>query len=408
MNNTQYIKRNQFMNRNIERLAHTASNESKLIIGLMSGTSLDGLDIALCRIKKAGTDTKLDLLEFITVSYPAVVVNKIKPIMSVPHAPLEEVCIANAWLGRYHADLIVQALKRWKLKASDIDCIASHGQTLYHAPAVQHRQENMPDSTLQVGDGDHIARKTGIVTVSDFRQKHIAAGGEGAPLAGLVDELLFRSENEDRLLLNIGGIANFTYLPATGDRNSLTMDTGPGNTMINAAIQKLYNKPFDRDGRVASAGTVHPRLLEGLKKHPYLKKPAPKTTGPEEFNLEWVREIQEGIGVHDLAPEDLVASLTRLSAETIADAVKYVAGKSLPEIYLSGGGMHNDQMMTWLSEELAGQSLKSFDEIGFDPDAKEAVCFAVLANEALSGEGFYINTDEGSRRVSLGKISFPD
>lgn len=314
----------------------------------------------------------------------------------------------HAWLGNYHADLVLEALQSWDLEPDDIDCIASHGQTLFHAPAIQHQRKDMPNSTLQVGDGDHIARKTGILTISDFRQKHIAAGGEGAPLAGLVDELLFKDPQNDRLLLNIGGIANFTLLPASDDRGWSTTDTGPGNTLINAAMQRFLDKPFDRDGKVALKGKISLRLLRVLKSHPYFRKPVPKTTGPEEFNLEWVEEKQEASGTSDISVDDLVATLTRFSAETIADSIKEIAGESLPEIYLSGGGMHNNQLTAWISDELGGYPLKSFEEIGFNPDAKEAVCFAVLANETLSGAGFLIGLDnQPERRVSLGKISLP-
>jgi anhydro-N-acetylmuramic acid kinase len=266
----------------------------------------------------------------------------------------------------------------------------------------------MPNSTLQIGDGDHLARKTGILTLSDFRQKHIAAGGEGAPLAGLVDRLLFTHESNDRILLNIGGIANFTLLPG-GDRDQwMTTDTGPGNTLINAAMQKYFDRPYDQDGEVAATGKVYPHLLRKLKSHSYFQKPVPKTTGPEEFSLDWVRQMQESTGTLEIAPQDLVATLTRFSAETIAKAIKTISGGRLPEVYLSGGGMHNKHLAGWIEEELEGNVLRSFEEIGFNPDAKEAVCFAVLANEALSGEGFiFAPNRHPERRVNLGKVSFP-
>ena len=396
------------MNSTIRYLAEVAAKDVKTIIGLMSGTSLDGLDIALCEIAGAGYDTKVRLMEFTTINYPSEVAGKLASIASVEQVSLEEVCVINAWLGNYHADLVLEAMQQWEIEPSEVDCIASHGQTLYHAPSTLHQQKGMPDSTLQVGDGDHIARRTGILTISDFRQKHIAAGGEGAPLAGLVDELLFRDEANDRVLLNIGGIANFTYLPANRAKKWLTTDTGPGNTLINAAMQKYTGKPFDEDGHAASTGKVYPHLIRKLKSHPYFRQPVPKTTGPEEFNIGWVDEVQENTGTSDISPKDLVATLTRFSAETIADTIKNNIAEQEPEIYLSGGGMHNRQLVKWISDEMDGLTLQSFEEIGFDPDAKEAVCFGVLANETLSGNGFLISPKRHTeRRVNLGKISLP-
>lgn len=227
-------------------------------------------------------------------------------------------------------------------------------------------------------------------------------------MAALVDELLFRETLEDRLLLNIGGIANFTYLQAGEEGEVVTADTGPGNTLVNAAMRTYFGQPFDRDGKMAASGSVHPRLLKQLKDHDYFQKPLPKTTGPEVFNLDWVGEQVETVRIQDLSPKDLVATLTWLTAETIADAIKKVSREQLPEVYLSGGGMHNKQMMNWLSKLLDGQTLHSFEEIGFDPDAKEAVCFAVFANETLAGKGFLLSPGQGTdRRVNFGKISLP-
>lgn len=401
--------RNIFMNSALRYLADIASKPQKTIIGLMSGTSLDGLDIALCEIKDTGRNTHIDLKQFCTVAYPDDVVDRIKAVASVDRVKLEDLCIAHDWLGRYHAGIILETLRDWSIAPEKIDCIASHGQTVYHAPFIQHRRQRMPNATLQIGDADHIARSTGILTLSDFRQKHIAAGGEGAPMAALVDDLLFRDKETDRLLLNIGGIANFTYLPSEeSEDRCVTADTGPGNTLMNKAMQQYFDQPFDRDGKVAGSGTVHPELLKELMQHDYFNRPLPKTTGPEVFNLEWVSEIQRSTGTQNLSPEDLVATLTWFSAATIADEIKHLAKDPFPDIYLSGGGMHNRQLVHWLASLLKGARLHSFEEIGFNPDAKEAVSFAVLANETLSGDGFVIHPKQNTgRRVNFGKISLP-
>ncbi len=373
----------------------------------MSGTSLDGLDIALCEVTGSGPEIFLNLRAFTTKSYPADIVEKLKKIVSADEALLQELCILNTWIGDYHADLVLQALNEWNINPDEIDCIASHGQTVYHAPITHHRHKGMPNATLQMGDADHIARKTGILTISDFRQKHTAAGGEGAPMASLIDALLFHNAKENRLLLNIGGIANFTYLPADKELNPLTTDTGPGNTLIDRTMQVFFGKPFDKEGEKARQGTVHPRLLKHLLDHSFFSTPMPRTTGPELFNMEWVRERQQFADAKNISGEDLIATLTWLSAQTIADAIREVCNGQLPEIYLSGGGMHNLQLVEWI-EKLLNQKVHSFEEIGFNPDAKEAACFAVLANELLSGEAFTINPKQNAgRSVNFGKISLP-
>ena len=395
------------MNPAIEKMARMARKQPKYIIGLMSGTSLDGLDIALCEVKDSGLDTQVSLTHFGTASYNNETKKRLKAISSVPEVSMEEVCLLHSWLGNYHGQLILDALADWDIAPAEIDCIASHGQTIYHAPKIQHRQEDMPNATLQIGDGDHIAQTTGILTISDFRQKHTAAGGEGAPMVSFVDRVLYTDETEDRILLNIGGIANFTYLPASGQ--TITTDTGPGNTLIDAAAQQYFSKDFDRDGAIAKIGAVNKKAVKALKADPYFRKPLPKTTGPEVFNLQWVDKLLYNAGVTDISPRDLIASLTRLSAETIADAINNILDEGQePTIYVSGGGIHNPMMRNWIDELLPSCQLKNFADIGFDPDAKEAVLFAVLANEMLAGDGFPMDgNDPESPRINFGKISFP-
>lgn len=378
----------------------------------MSGTSLDGIDIALCKITGAGASTEVELLNFETKPYRPNIKKRLKAITSVPEASLEEVCVLHSWLGNYHGKAILEALEKWNVGPSQIDCIASHGQSIYHAPKIQHGQQDMPNSTLQIGDGDHIARQTGILTLSDFRQKHTAAGGEGAPMVSFVDRVLYSHDQEDRILLNIGGIANFTYLPArkNSKHHSITTDTGPGNTLIDAAAQEFFSQEFDEDGLIAEQGSVHPAALAALKLDPYFQKPLPKTTGPEVFNLAWVKEQFDKAGIGAVPPKDLVATLTQLSAESIADTIhEIISGNNQrPVVYLSGGGIHNPVMRRWLHELLPQCELRNFSAIGFDPDAKEAVLFAVLANEMLSGEGFPMDPNSAdSPKLNFGKISFP-
>jgi anhydro-N-acetylmuramic acid kinase len=399
------------MNPSIKKLAHTAQKDTKQIIGLMSGTSLDGLDIALCEINGHGINTNVQLKKFLTASYDSSTKKRLKKISSVSEASLEEVCLLHSWLGNLHGELILKTLEEWGIEPTEIDCIASHGQTIYHAPKIQHQQENMPNATLQIGDGDHLARTTGILTISDFRQKHTAAGGEGAPMVSFVDRLLYTDESEERILLNIGGIANFTYLPTNpNQQQTITTDTGPGNTLIDAAARQYFSKDFDRDGAIAKIGKINRKAVDALKADPYFRKPLPKTTGPELFNLQWVDKQLYNAGVTDISPRDLIASLTRLSAETIANAIDEILDNNQqPVIYVSGGGIHNPVMRGWIQELLPKCELKNFSTIGFDPDAKEAVLFAVLANEMLSGNGFPMNANNSeSNHINFGKISFPD
>ena len=397
------------MNSSVQKLHHIAQKPSRTIIGLMSGTSLDGLDIALCQITGSGTDTNVELKQFTTVNYELSFKNRLSTITSVAEASMEEVTILHSRLGNYYGELILDALDKWGISPSDIDCIASHGQTIYHAPKSQHGQADMPNATLQIGDGDHIAQSTGILTISDFRQKHTATGGEGAPMAALVDLLLFSDETAERILLNIGGIANFTYLPHQRSiENPITTDTGPGNTLIDKAVQKYFEKDFDIDGTIAQKGSVNKKLLQSLKTHPYFNKKVPKTTGPEVFNLQWVDQKLSEEELTELSPDDLITTLTRFAAETIADSINSVIPEDKsPTIYASGGGVHNPQLTKWLDELLPNSKIESFASIGFDPDAKEAVVFAVLANEMLSGEGFSLSFKSEDTQ-NFGKISLPD
>ena len=251
------------MKSNVDRLSAIASREDKLIIGLMSGTSFDGLDVALCRIKGHGMQTDCRLINFETVAYSNDFKEELKTIFSRRDADLEKVCLLNEWVALQHASIINQCLRKWGYDKSQIDLVASHGQTVYHAPKILHGREKFPNATLQIGDGDHIAVSTGIITISDFRQKHIAAGGEGAPLAVYGDYLLFSKKGENRIMLNIGGIANFTFLPGDPDASKIfSTDVGPGNTIMDAFVQKHFpGKYFDEDAAIAKKGKPNAAAL---------------------------------------------------------------------------------------------------------------------------------------------------
>jgi anhydro-N-acetylmuramic acid kinase len=396
------------MNDNIRNLYKISSKKTRTIIGLMSGTSLDGLDIALCNISRSGLKTKVVVEKFITVPYDNEIRQKILNVFAKQTIEFKRLSELNAWLATRHGAMVLSALKHWKVKPSSVDIVASHGQTVFHAP-VAVTQGVSVNSTLQIGDGDHIAVTTGIITLSDFRQKHIAAGGEGAPLAVYGDYLLFSKKDQDRIMLNIGGIGNFTYLPGTLKRDKVFVtDTGPGNTMIDQAVRHYFpGQSFDRDATIGSAGRVNPALLSELRKNPFFDLPFPKTTGPEQFNLEYLRSAQQASSTGSISPPDIIATLTRFSAETIAGAIRKATGKKRQHIFLSGGGAHNPLMTRWIKDLVPDCIFSTTGELGINGDAKEAVLFAVLANEALAGGDIGFGNRRKVPSVSMGKVSFP-
>lgn len=397
------------MNAQIQQLYTIARKTERRIIGLMSGTSLDGLDVALCRLSGSGPDTTVLLERFTTVPYDEELKAEIRTIFAKREIEFEQLCLLNPYIGQLHGQLILDCLAVWGLQPADIDIVASHGQTVYHAPKRQHGQPKFPNATLQIGDGDHVAATTGIITISDFRQKHIALGGEGAPLAVYGDYFMFSAQGEHRILLNMGGIANFTYLPANQDAGTVfTTDTGPGNTLLDAYARRLLGKPYDEGGQLASRGNVNTELLNALKNNPFFADSFPKTTGPEVFNTTYVEKAQAASQTMAVAPADLMATLVQFSADTIADAIEKLMrlGESYV-VYLSGGGAHNSALTTAIQALLPECLFKRTDELGIDGDAKEAVLFAVLANECLAGGTTYFGDRQGVPTVSMGKISFP-
>ena len=398
------------MNKNIESLYIIANKPVRKIIGLMSGTSLDGLDVALCNISGSGLQTKLELIQFETIDFDDDFKNEIKKVFSKKEVNLEKLTLLNPWIALQHAAIINIILKKWQIKNEEIDLIASHGQTIYHAPKSLHGQNKFGNATLQIGDGDHLAVATGIITISDFRQKHIAAGGEGAPLAVYGDYLIFGKQGEDRILLNIGGIANFTYLP--GSMNSAAIfstDTGCGNTMMDAYMQQQFTgKYFDADAAIALQGKINIDLLNALKENNFFAKLFPKTTGPELFNLEYLQIAKEKSTTQNISVEDTMATLNKFSAVTIADAILKTTDKNKNyKIFSSGGGMHNPLLMQHLEKALPNFVFETTAVLNINPDAKEAVLFAILANECICGDGNYLQKNiEGMPAISMGKISF--
>lgn len=389
------------MNPFLKKLQEISRKKERRIIGLMSGTSMDGLDIALGRFSGSGKHTNFELEQFISVEYPQEVRQQLISFATAQNLDPELLCIWHTQLAHVHAQYVNDALDGWNIPAQEVDLLASHGQTLYHAPRHKHQQEAFPNATMQIGDGDHLAHLTGLITISDFRQRDTARGNEGAPLAAYGDYLLFSDPETHRILLNIGGIANFTWLEAGSDRfPPLSSDTGPGNTLIDAATRQHFDGlTYDKDGGLAARGKVHKGLLSCLKGHPYFQQSLPKTTGFEVFHMNWVRECIQDSGF-TLRAEDLLATLTLLTVETIADDIKKIRpGDEPAELYVSGGGAYNKTLMDGLKEMVAPVSVMPMNKLGVSADAKEALFFAALANELVCGE---------DTRLHLGKICLPD
>ena len=394
------------MNPGIETLYRIAKKPKKQILGLMSGTSLDGLDLALCEFEGTGLNTKFQLKQFVSLPYSSEFKESIQAVFSKEQIHFPSLSTLNAEIGIKHAELILNALQSWGIKPGEIDLIASHGQTVMHRPM---RHENQPNSTLQIGDGDHIALKTGIITLSDFRQKHVAAGGEGAPLAMYGDYFLFSKKGENRILLNIGGIGNFTFLPANQDPNLiLVTDTGPGNTLIDACVRSYFpGFFFDKDARFGMQGVLHTGLLQALMNLDFFKEDFPKSTGPEYFNLEKVEQLIQA-NQYTLTPTDLIRTLTEFSAQSMALAIKKYVPVTQANLYVSGGGSQNPLLMQRISELLPEIKMGFSSEIGIPTDAKEAVLFALLANETIMDAGATkVRRLGDSPWVTMGKISLP-
>lgn len=394
------------MNAWIDALYKMAGRKHRFIIGLMSGTSLDGLDIAYCRVTGSGSETKVDLQAFRTVPYEDTDREKIRKVFAQKQVDLAYLTMLNSYLGKLHAKMVNRFIFDHNIVRSRVDLIASHGQTVMHVPHGNFDGTEL-NTTLQIGDGDHLAVDTGIITVSDFRQKHVAAGGEGAPLALYGDYLLFAKKGENRILLNIGGIANFTFIPDDALPMHVTVtDSGPGNTIMDAYMKKYFDMLYDQDAALASQGAVLPDLLSALRGHTFFTLDFPRTTGPELFNLNYLKDALDASGTGSANHADIMCTLNRFTAESVATAIRAVTGERRLKVYMSGGGASNPLLVHNLRQLLKNVTFEKTDTLGVPADAKEAVLFAVLANETVSGRPVDFGRKE-MPSVTFGKISFP-
>ncbi len=383
----------------------------KIVIGLMSGTSVDGIDAAIVEITGNGLETEVDLIAFETFPFPSGVPQRILALCQPDTGRVDDICEMNFYIGHLFAEAVKHIVKKSGMHASDIDLIGSHGQTIHHLP--KDANTSRYPSTLQVGEPAVIAHETGIPTIADFRVADMAAGGQGAPLVSYPDYLLFRNSTKTVGLLNIGGIANLTVLPANGTFASVSAaDTGPGNMCIDAVVREITqgSEHYDKAGKRAVQGTPYQPIINEWLKHPFFHQSPPKTTGREMFGRTYAMACLETCRKHKLSDNDCIATLTELTVQTITDYIeRFITGQNpINTLYVSGGGVHNQTIMRRLGEQLPNTVVEPVDTSGISADAKEAIAFTILANEALHGNAGNLPSATGaSVRKILGKFVCP-
>lgn len=415
----------------LHKILQLQHKDPKKVIGLMSGTSADGIDACLVEITGNGIDTKINILDFETYPYHVATRNAILETCNPETGTVDKVCKLNFHLGKLFADAAKSIANKARIPLTDIDLIGSHGQTIYHLPNPFCKGNNANEtklisekntqdgsfptqhisSTLQIGEPSVIAQETGVTTVADFRPRDIAAGGQGAPLIPYVDFILFRDKEKGRTLQNIGGIANVTFLPRDcGIRDVIAFDTGPGNMVIDRITELITNNAFhfDEGGRIAATGSVNDRLLAVLLAHPYFVRPPPKTTGRETFGRPFADNLYRDSVRSGMEGPDILATVTMFTARTIADSYKrwILPNHDISEIIISGGGVYNATLIKFLIQYFpASIKIRSISNFGISPNVKEAIAFAILANETISGNPNNIPGATGARdAVIMGKI----
>jgi len=411
----------------------------------MSGTSADGVDVAIVDIR----GRKVDLLAFETFPYSAGMRRSILALCRPETARVDDICHLNHVLGEFFASAVITLCEKSGIPLVSIDLIGSHGQTIWHNPQGPRHSGRVIRSTLQIGEPSRIAQRTGITTVADFRPRDMAAGGEGAPLVPYADYVLFSDRRLGRAVQNIGGIANVTFLPVRSDAGGryrstgilpvnhrqdadatknrgqdardikicpyghttnepvLAFDTGPGNMVIDGLMRLVTagKRHFDRGGAMAATGNVHEGLLNDMLRHPFLRRRPPKSTGREQFGQAYCEWLCGEARKRRLPPNDMLATATAFTASTIATAYRRFLPRMPDEVILCGGGAHNTTLVRMLHEQLDGVRIRSTDEFGISVDAKEAVSFAILAYATIHGVANNIPSVTGaSEPVVLGKV----
>ena len=385
------------------------SKGERTVIGLMSGTSGDGITAAVTKVAGNYIGTKLSVISYETYLYEKDFRQRIFEIFDPETSSVNAICEMNFEIGRKLAEAAISTARKVGMSMSEVDLIGSHGQTIYHIPRPGEKGETR--STLQIGEPSVIAERTGVLTVADFRKMDVAACGEGAPLVPYVDYVLFRKRGKGMALQNIGGIGNVTYIPPGAKEDDvIAFDTGPGNMVVDMLVQ-LYTDSkltYDPEGSIAMKGRVNDRILNEVMTIEFFRMKPPKSTGRELFGKEFVLSFKERADSLGLTFEDAVATATALTTESIVrsyeDFVK-PRGK-VEEVFVAGGGMRNRAMVAWLERDLR-VPVRSFDELGIPSEAREAAYFAVLANEFIHGNYSNLPSATGAReRVILGSLCY--
>ncbi|GAB6458754.1 anhydro-N-acetylmuramic acid kinase AnmK [Bacillus cereus group sp. MYBK71-2] len=378
------------------------------IAGVMSGTSLDGIDVALVRIEGSGVDSKVKLIHFTTVPFRNDIKSEIQQALSIENSNVQLICSLNFKLGLCFANAVKEVCKEANFSLEQLDLIGSHGQTIYHQPKPE---GNMIASTLQIGEPAVIAYDTNTTVISNFRTMDMAAGGQGAPLVPYSEVILYRDPSKNRLLQNIGGIGNVTVIPSQkSDQNVIAFDTGPGNMIIDEVCQRLFQLPYDQNGEIAEQGEVVDEILTYCMNHPFLKMNPPKSTGREQFGEEFVSQLLKRYEKH--SKENILTTVTMFTASSIVHHYKefILPYYEIDEVILGGGGSYNNTLVEMIRYGLKDEKCTIFiqEDIGYSSEAKEAIAFAILANETYHRNPSNVPSATGAKKsVVLGNTTFP-
>lgn len=372
-----------------------------IIAGLMSGTSADGVDIAICNVRGQPEQLSADIISGATYPYLRDLRGRILQCCDPAASRAPAIADLHVELAEVFAECVLRQLEVASLAADSLDLVASHGQTIWHNVL----PTGEVNASLQIGEAAVIAERTGITTISNFRARDIAAGGQGAPLTAYVDWLLLRHPSHWRAIQNIGGMGNVTFLPPLSDNDSapIAFDTGPGNALLDMAVAQLTAgaQTYDRDGKLAEQGRLDEEWLDELLAHPYYQRGYPKTTGRETFGSAAAQELVEAALARGLDGKDIIATMTALTASNIADAYQRFAPAPIAEVILGGGGRRNPTMVGMLRQLLQPARIMTHENIGMDSDFKEALVFAVLAHETWHGRAATLPALTGAERASL-------